>query len=138
MKTLYFNCTLMSDVVLNSKLATEGNMTTLDYIPGSNFLGIAAKHLYNTVKVTKEEAYQLFHSGEVKFGDGRIATSEMAITYAVPFIFFQDKLNSKLEEDPIYLHHQITKENYPQGPKDDKDGKKTNLQLQQARTGYIS
>jgi len=132
MKTLYFNCTLMSDVVLNSKLATEGNMTTLDYIPGSNFLGIAAKHLYNTVKVTKEEAYQLFHSGEVKFGDGRIATSEMAITYAVPFAFFQDKLNSKLEEDHIYLHHQITKENYP------KDDKGTNLQLQQARTGYIS
>lgn len=130
MKTLYFNCTLMSDVVLNSKLATEGNMTTLDYIPGSNFLGIAAKHLYNTV--TKEEAYQLFHSGEVKFGDGRIASSQMEITYAVPFAFFQDKLKSKLEEDSIYLHHLLNKGNYP------KDGGGTSLQLQQSRAGYIS
>lgn len=130
MKTLYFNCSLMSDVVLNSKLATEGNMTTLDYIPGSNFLGIAAKHLYNTI--TKEEAYQLFHSGEVKFGDGRIASSQMEITYAVPFAFFQDKLKSKLEEDSIYLHHLLNKGNYP------KDGEGTSLQLQQSRAGYIS
>ncbi|WP_241349827.1 hypothetical protein [Belliella filtrata] len=131
MTTYYFKCTLLSDVVLNNKLATEGNMTTLDYIPGSNFLGIAANKLYQDEG--DETAYKLFHSGEVKFGDARVATSNGEPTYAVPFLFFQDKLNSKLEEDPIYLHHLITNENYPKG-----DDKKTNLQLQQSRTGYLS
>ncbi|EPR69808.1 hypothetical protein ADICYQ_1249 [Cyclobacterium qasimii M12-11B] len=67
-------------------------MTTLDYIPGSNFLGIAARHLYGrpseSGKLTQEEAFQVFHSGEVIFGDGRIATSLNEITYAVPFSFF--------------------------------------------------
>lgn len=131
MTTYYFKCTLLSDVVLNSKLATEGNMTTLDYIPGSNFLGIAAKHLYKPEG--NETAYKLFHSSEVKFGDGRVATSKGELTYAVPFSFFQDKLNAKLEENPIYLHHLITDENYPLG-----DDNKTKLQLQQSRSGYIS
>ncbi|SDA64322.1 hypothetical protein SAMN03080617_01511 [Algoriphagus alkaliphilus] len=130
MKTIYFNCTLLSDVVLNSKLATEGNMTTLDFIPGSNFLGIVAKHLYG--KVTNVEAFQIFHSDEVRFSDARIATSQGEITYAVPFTFFQQKEKSKLEQDHIYLHHLITKENHP------KDDKETPLQLQQSRTGYIS
>jgi hypothetical protein len=130
MKTIYFKCTLLSDVVLNSKLATEGNMTTLDFIPGSNFLGIAAKHLYG--KVTDVEAFQIFHSGGVKFGDGKVATSQEEITYAVPFTFFQNKLKSDLEKDGIYLHHLISKENHP------KDEKGIPLQLQQSRSGYIS
>ncbi len=131
MTTYNFKCTLLSDLVLNSKLATEGNMTTLDYIPGSNFLGIAANKLYKPDAY--EIAYRLFHSGEVKFGDGRVATSQGEPTYAVPFLFFQDKLNSKLENDPIYLHHLVTSENYPLG-----NDKKTKLQLQQSRSGYIS
>jgi hypothetical protein len=131
MTTYYFTCTLLSDVVLNNKLATEGNMTTLDYIPGSNFLGIAANKLYKAEG--DQTAYRLFHSGEVKFGDARVATSKGEPTYAVPFLFFQDKLNSNLDKPPIFLHHLITNENYPKG-----DDKKTNLQLQQSRTGYIS
>lgn len=130
MTTYYLKCTLLSDLVLNSKLATEGNMSTLDYIPGSNFLGIAAKYLYE--KAGSESAYELFHSGKVKFGDARVATSEGHPTYSVPFSFFQDKLNAKLENDPIYLHHLITSENHP------KDAKETRLQLQQSRAGYIS
>lgn len=130
MKTYYFKCTLLSDVVLNSKLATEGNMTTLDYIPGSNFLGIVAKHLYKPKGA--DMAFRLFHSGEIKFGDARVATSAGESTFAVPFSFFQDKLNSKLEKDDIYLHHLITSENHPS------DEKGTKLQLQQSRSGYIS
>lgn len=130
MKTIHFKCTLLSDVVLNSKLATEGNMTTLDFIPGSNFLGIAAKHLYS--KEPNHEDFQLFHSGEVKFGDARIASSTDEITYAVPFAFFQNKLKSNLDKDSIYLHHLISKENQP------KDDEGNPLQLQQSRTGYIS
>ncbi|MCC5938405.1 MAG: hypothetical protein JJU34_14095 [Lunatimonas sp.] len=130
MTTYYFKCTLLSDVVLNAKLATEGNMTTLDYIPGSNFLGIAAKHLYKPEE--SEMAYSLFHSGDIKFGDARVATSAGEPTYAIPFSFFQDKLNSKLEANKVYLHHMITSENHPL------DEKETKLQLQQSRSGYIS
>ncbi|MEI6882544.1 MAG: hypothetical protein WCK82_14590, partial [Bacteroidota bacterium] len=66
----YYTCTLESDVVLNSKMATEGNMTTLDYISGSNFLGVVANSIYAK---HKEKAYSLLHSGEVSFGDAHIS-----------------------------------------------------------------
>jgi hypothetical protein len=33
---------LLSDIIINQKAATEGPNKTLDFIPGSNFLGIVA------------------------------------------------------------------------------------------------
>jgi hypothetical protein len=57
----FFLCTLKSDVVLNSSLATEGAINTLDYIPGNVFLGIVAQK-YDEFG---SEAYDIFHSGKV-------------------------------------------------------------------------
>lgn len=37
MKTLTYQCTLLTDIVLNAKSATEGANQTLDFIPGNNF-----------------------------------------------------------------------------------------------------
>ena len=68
MKVLNFRCTLLSDVVLNQKSATEGTNVTLDFIPGNCFLGIVAGTLYNTLS-KPEEKNLLFHSGKVRFGD---------------------------------------------------------------------
>ena len=62
MKTLQFRITLLSDVILNQKSATEGSNSTLDFIPGNCFLGIVASRLYT--KVTPEEALDLFHNGK--------------------------------------------------------------------------
>ena len=69
MKTLQFKCTLLSDIILNQNSASEGATKTLDFIPGSNFLGIAASQLYGTTNDEHHSAemLELFHSGMVRF-----------------------------------------------------------------------
>jgi len=127
MKEIYYKVTLLSDVVLNRTLATEGNMTSLDYIPGSNFLGMVASKLYTTL--SNEESYRIFHSGAVRFGDALISENAMT-SYAMPSMLFMDKLNKTLGTDDVYLHHLIDSKNPPS-----KMGSK--LQLKQERGGYI-
>lgn len=63
-----FSCCFESEVVLNSSAATEDNHESLDYIPGANFLGMAARTLYG--KLGGEE-FAVFHSGQVRFSDGQ-------------------------------------------------------------------
>ncbi|EIM72572.1 hypothetical protein A3SI_19651 [Nitritalea halalkaliphila LW7] len=130
MNTYNFTCTLLSEVVLNASLATEGNMSSLDYIPGSNFLGIAASHLYKDRD--SSEAYQLFHSGEVKFGDARVASNACQPTYQVPFSFYQEKGEDNLIQSCVYLHHLLSSDNYPLNQSGARN------QLRQSRSGYLT
>ena len=53
MKTLYFKCTLLTDVIITQSAATDGHQSTLDYIPGSNFLGICAKPPRSAEKINR-------------------------------------------------------------------------------------
>lgn len=126
----YFRCTLKTDIVLNASLATEGNMNTLDYIPGSNFLGVVARE-YEKFK-TDGFAYDIFHSGKVSFGDALIAKGNVQ-SYAMPFSLFQDKLRKGItdKENPIWVHHYLKKENWPKND----DGF---VQLKQHRGGYFN
>jgi len=68
MNRVYYKCTFLSDVVLNSLSATEGMAQTLDYIPGSNFLGIVARN-YSKLG---DKAYEIFHSGNFVFSDAHL------------------------------------------------------------------
>lgn len=125
MEKLY-KCTLLTDVVLNSKLATEGNMTTLDYIPGSNFMGIVAGALYSTIP--SEMAYDLFHSEKVLFGDAYICdknTSERS--YPVPFSVFEPKNKGEKR----WVHHLLNEKIYS-------DLQSQSIQLKQLRSGFIT
>lgn len=67
MAKLQFTCTLFSDVILNQNSGTKAKQSTLDFIPGNTFLGIAAAGLYPSL--SPEESLKLFHSGKVRFGD---------------------------------------------------------------------
>ena len=58
MTTIKFKCTLLSDVILNQKAATDGPNKTLDFIPGSSFLGIAASRLYSELE--KKASWDIF------------------------------------------------------------------------------
>ena len=104
----YFKCTLLSDLVINASLKTEGNMETLDYIPGSKLLGIVAgDDRYKTFRdKDKDLSYDLFHSGKVSFGDAHIAVSD-AVSYAMPFSLFTEKSNPKPagEGAKVWVHH---------------------------------
>lgn len=120
----YYTCTLLSDVVLNSKLATEGNMTTLEYIPGSAFLGIVATEIYHNYK---DKAHAILHAGKVSFGDAYISLDGYEMSYPVPFSLFQDKL----DKSKTWVHHLLDNEHFTKF-------REKGIQLKQERTGYLT
>ncbi|MCU0325447.1 MAG: hypothetical protein MUF45_09375 [Spirosomaceae bacterium] len=123
-----YQCILHSDVVLNSKLATEGNMETLESIPGSNFLGLVAHAIYK--EYSKEEAYKLLHSNKVLFGDAHISDGEN-ISYAMPFSLFKAKVETEETKDTFWVQFAWDKtiETY---------FKKNGIQPKQNRSGFLN
>ena len=65
MGELYFKAELLDDVVLSQRTATVGEHKSLDYIPGSVFLGIAASKFYKEFE--SENAWKIFHGSKVRF-----------------------------------------------------------------------
>ncbi len=102
MKPLYFKCKLLTDVIISQSSATDGHQFTLDFIPGSNFLGIAAKELYDDTKLTKEEQLLLFHTGDVQFGDAHVMHKGIR-TLRIPASMHYPKLQKV--EYKCYIHH---------------------------------
>lgn len=113
MNELIFQITFESDVVLPASSNTEGNIEQLEFIAGSNFLGMVAKKYLDF-----EDAFNVFHSGEVRFGDASLLVDN-ELYYKMPFSLF----NVKLDENEIYHHHFLTE---------------NKGQLKQIRKGYIS
>jgi hypothetical protein len=121
-----FTCTFLEDVVLNARTATEGGSECLDFIPGSNFLGIAAR----SYDEFKEEgiAYKVFHSGNFRFGDAHpYLNGERAIR--VPASWFHIK-GQQLNESPVWVHGCIPESQLNQHKID-------SVQLKQARSGFF-
>ncbi len=115
MKELVYQVEFLSDIVLQATSNTEGNIQQLDFIPGSNFLGMVASN-YDKF----EKSFDIFHSGKVRFGDATILNNAKQ-TYKMPLSYFHEKLNDKT----IYNHHKVD------------DFSKFN-QLKQKRAGYIT
>ena len=113
MNELTFQVEFLSDIVLPASSNTEGNIEELDFIPGSNFLGMVAQKYGDF----EERAFDVFHSGKVRFGDATLLVDGIE-RYKMPFSFFHPKLNEK----EIYQHQFLT---------EDKG------QLKQMRKGYI-
>lgn len=120
MKKYQYKCTLLSDVIVTSMAATEGYKESLDYIPGSKFLGIVAGKLYNENE--QQKVLDIFHNGKVSFGDATLMDKD-EMYEKVPFSWFHEKGEGL--SDSIFLHHLI---------KEDDDL----IQLKQARNGYFS
>lgn len=124
METKYFKCVFLSDVVLNADTATEGNREVLDFIPGSNFLGIVAKSYAEFSK--KRLEFDVFHSGKVQFGDAHLSLRNMRSLKKPAGWFIEKKDISK----KIHLHHKI-----PQARLEEYHNK--GIQLKQVRAGYF-
>lgn len=122
-----FQCTLMTDVILNMKSASEGNNNTLDFIPGNVFLGIVASKKY--VSLTPSESSYIFHSGKVRFGDAHPADNKNRRTLRIPSQFFLDKI--KKEKGGLYVHYGISGEQH-------KKLRDAGIQLKQCRTGFYA
>lgn len=119
MTTLYFKVSLLTDIILNQKAASEGPNTTLDFIPGSNFLGIAASVLY---KGEDARTMDLFHNGKVRFGDAHLASATESRSLKVPAVMFYPKLSTPDKE--LYIQYLTPKESARE------------LQLKQCRSGF--
>ncbi|QIR75252.1 hypothetical protein FA592_03015 [Sulfurospirillum diekertiae] len=118
MKELVFHVEFLSDIVLPATSNTEGKIDHLDFIAGSNFLGMVAQK-YDDFK----DSFTVFHSGKVRFGDAHILKNEKLPTYKVPYSY----VHEKLENERIYNHHTLTPDDF-----------KTLGQLKQLRSGYIT
>jgi hypothetical protein len=118
MKELVFQVKFISDIVLPASSNTEGKIDQLDFIAGSNFLGMVAKNYSEFVN----SFFDVFHSGKVRFGDGHIL-KDGKMTYKIPYSYF----HKKLETTPIFNHHFL----------DDKDFENLG-QLKQLREGFIT
>ncbi len=127
MNKVYFKCTFLSDVILHASSNTEGKIDRLDFIPGSNFLGMAARKY----KDFDKDAKKVFHDGAVRFNDATIAI-DGNISYHVPFSWYAPK-DTSLEEakNELYNEYHLTQEEYDKLINEQKQPK-------QQREGYFS
>ena len=129
MTKLHFICTFKSDIVLHASSNTEGKIERLDYIPGSNFLGMVASQY----QAFGEDAFDVFHSGAVRFGDGHVSIDDQS-TFHVPFSWFSpkgDSLVDAIKTNKIFNEHFLTKEDYRIFIEKGK-------QLKQQRVGFLN
>ncbi len=118
MRELIYEVEFLSDIVLPATSNTEGNIQNLDFIAGSNFLGMVAREYPEFQK--RGISFDIFHSGKVRFGDAHILHDGKE-TYKMPLSYFFDKG----KEEELYNHHLI-------------EDFKVFDQLKQKRNGYIT
>lgn len=124
MTTQKFKCELLSDVILNQKAASQSQNQTLDFIPGSCFLGIAADTLYK--QRNYEFCREVFHSTKVKFGDAHpVAVDAKRRSLKIPACYLYPK--GKKLNDECYISFIV----------DHDDEEIQKLQLKQARDGFF-
>lgn len=133
--TLYFRCTLLSDIILTQSSATEGPQKTLDFIPGSNFMGIAANYIFSSQSY-KEKAHDILFSDKVKFSDAHpVIQGYRCVRTPAAFYFPKDSRVFGKPDSPakeVHVFHKL-KESFIYK---DKDGE--TIQLKQCRSGYIA
>jgi hypothetical protein len=96
MKIKQFKVTLLEDVVMTERAASEGGHNSLDYLPGATLLGAVAAHWYkNLLKENPEDVYTVFHSGKVRFGNGLPLSKDEQLSYPMPLCWYQDKRQPK-------------------------------------------
>src|SRR5574344_1864651 len=122
MKKLTFKCTLLTDVILNQNAATVGNQQTLDFIPGNNFLGIAAGKIYGNETISNGDKLTMFHTGDIRFGDAHPSLHDKRALKIAASMFYP-KLGNVT--DTCYIHHGY-----------DRDSDSEKLQLKQCREGF--
>lgn len=79
-------------VIFSASSATAGGHETLDHVPGSALLGaVAARHY----RGSGEDAYEIFHSGAVRFGNGYPVTQDGRVSIPAPLSLFYCKAEPK-------------------------------------------
>ena len=119
--------TLKDDCVLSERAATEGGHVGLDYIPGATLLGVAAAKLYRQFPA---DAFTLFHSGQLRFGNGLPVGESGETSWPMPFCWHHAK-GEITENNRQLIADRISRlENGAELP--------GNKQPQQLRAGYVT
>ncbi|WP_298020118.1 hypothetical protein [uncultured Campylobacter sp.] len=123
MRELRFEITFKSPIILQASSNTQGKMSSLDFIPGSAFLGMVASRYSGF-----GDPFKIFHSGAVKFCDAAPIKDGKEF-FKIPLSYFHEKL----DDSKIYNHHLLCKY------KDEERNKFNDFtQLKQMRSGYIN
>jgi hypothetical protein len=117
MRELRFEITFKSPIILQASSNTQGKMSSLDFIPGSAFLGMVASRYSDF-----SDPFKIFHSGAVKFCDAAPIKDGKEF-FKIPLSYFHEKLDSS----KIYNHHLLSHEEFEKF-----------TQLKQMRSGYIN
>lgn len=117
MGKLYFKAELLDDVVLSQKTATVGSHKSLDYIPGSVFLGVAASHFYSNAG---ENDWDIFHTSKVRFCNAYpLINGKRAVP--MPLSFHSEKVGNDKVVKNFTCH----------------EAKEDGIQYRQNRAGYV-
>ncbi|MBK1646710.1 hypothetical protein CKO25_19115 [Thiocapsa imhoffii] len=125
MRELVLKLRLLEDVIVNEGPANEGGHAGLDYLPGFLLLGAAAARLY--AELSRPEAWRLFHSGQVRFGDALPLANDQP-TWPIPLCWHERKGTPAVREQTIDA---TRVRNLQFGPFED------NAQPKQLRAGYV-
>lgn len=117
MREFRFEITFKSPIILQASSNTQGKMSSLDFIPGSAFLGMVASRYSDF-----SDPFKIFHSGAVKFCDATPIKDGKEF-FKIPLSYFHEKLDGS----KIYNHHLLSRE----------ESEKF-TQLKQMRSGYIN
>lgn len=123
---VYFQLKTIDPIIISQSNATTNNHNSCDFIPGSAILGALAAQLYP--KLTLEQSWQLFHSGESQFGSC-YPLEHNEICLPVPASWHIEKNNK-----PVIKKRLSNKVTHINGIDYDRKG----IQFQQLRTGFVS
>ena len=96
-----FEITLLEDIVVSRRAATLGGHESLDYIPGQALLGACATRLYQDLSGCGDLAYRVFHSGQVRFGNGLPLDPDGLIGWPMPLSLHCLKDEAQSLGDPM-------------------------------------
>ena len=98
MKTAALELELLDDLVISARAASFGGHRSLDYIPGATLLGWVATQLYRNLEADGL-AFDAFHSGRLRFGNGLPLDVHDATGWPVPHCWSHEK--GKSPDTPI-------------------------------------
>ena len=88
MTSFNYTARLVTDAVISERSSTTGGHRCLDYIPGACLLGAVAAKLYDSLG---QDAFTVFHSGKVRFGNGYPLSAAGEPAFPVPFAWHTAK-----------------------------------------------
>lgn len=104
MKQISFDINLRQPLIISQHAASAGAHESLDFIPGSVMLGLIASRLY--VGLGSEDAWTVFHSGLVRFGDA-LPLLGQEVAYAAPLCWHSFKGEKNQDEEGRLLEGMV-------------------------------